>query len=202
MKTIIPSILFFITHFSPLHAQSAPDITPADAITRSLAPSTRGSKNIERTQIFSRAHYQELNPGIDPGTRCIRIVAAGSQVQATVNVDAAAQVSFDNIRFKIDSVELADQTSVLQLNAIVQALKQLGTDSSFIIEGHTCDLGADAHNQQLSENRALAVGKFFRRNGVQCELVTLGYGEQEPANSNDSEAQRSKNRRVVIRKKA
>lgn len=183
----------------PSHAQ---EFVPAKDIAKQLNQSVRGGKVEQRTQQFSNAAYKELNPNLEASTRGIVIVQTGGQQQATVNVDASAAMTFENIRFKIDSIELADEASVRQLIAIAEALKENGKDKSFVIEGHTCDLGADAHNQNLSEKRSLAVGMFFRKQGVSCELVPFGFGESDPAMANSSEAKRKANRRVVVRRKA
>jgi outer membrane protein OmpA-like peptidoglycan-associated protein len=180
----------------------AQEFVPAKDIAKKLNQSVRGGKVEQRTQQFSNEAYKELNPTLEASTRGIIIVQTGGQQQATVNVDASAAMTFENIRFKIDSVELADEASARQLIAIAEALKEIGNGKSFVIEGHTCDLGADGHNQNLSEKRSLAVGLFFRKQGVDCELVPLGFGEKDPANANSSEAQRQANRRVVVRRKA
>lgn len=180
----------------------AQEFVPAKDIAKQLNQSVRGGKVEQRTQQFSSKTYKELNPNLEASTRGIIIVQTGGQEQATVNVNASAAMTFENIRFKIDSIELADEASARQLIAIAEALKEIGNDKSFVIEGHTCDLGDESHNQKLSEKRSLAVGLFFRKQGVTCELVPFGFGEKEPVNANSSETQRQTNRRVVVRRKA
>ena len=66
------------------------------------------------------------------------------------------------------------------------------------IVGHTCDMGPESYNQNLSERRAKAVRDFLVNEvGVDSNrLSTAGYGETRPAYPNDSEANRQKNRRV------
>jgi len=175
----------------------AGEIIAAEEIEHLLTPkrSLKGPK--ERTQAFSDEAYRSLNKGEDPATRGIKIVKTSEGQEATVAVDTSATVSFDNVRFKIDSTELADAVSAKQLEEIAKALSKFGA-RTFVLEGHTCDLGDEAHNQKLSENRALAVGRFLRSRGVSCVLVPFGYGERDPKNLNDSEASREQNRRVVI----
>jgi outer membrane protein OmpA-like peptidoglycan-associated protein len=49
------------------------------------------------------------------------------------------------------------------------------------ITGHTDSTGSDAHNQQLSEQRANSVASYFRsRQVVPQRLVTEGFGERFP----------------------
>jgi outer membrane protein OmpA-like peptidoglycan-associated protein len=195
--SILTFVAFLIT---PSLAQ---EIIPAKDIAKKLNESVRGGKVEQRTQQFSNQAYKELNPTLEPASRGIAIVpTGGGQQQASVNVDASAAMTFENIRFKIDSIDLADEASARQLVAIAEALKEIGVEKSFVIEGHTCNLGADVHNQKLSERRSLAVGLFFRKQGVKCELVPFGFGEKDPQNANNSEADRQTNRRVVVRRKA
>jgi len=73
---------------------------------------------------------------------------------------------------------------------------------SFGIEGHTDNVGGDAHNQALSEKRALAVKAYLVAAGVDAgRLSTQGFGASKPVASNDTELGRSQNRRVEVVKK-
>jgi outer membrane protein OmpA-like peptidoglycan-associated protein len=75
--------------------------------------------------------------------------------------------------------------------------------ASFLVEGHTCDLGAESYNHRLSERRATAILSYLKRHGVRDDqLVQAPFGEAEPVAPNTNEANRSKNRRVVIRRMA
>ena len=68
------------------------------------------------------------------------------------------------------------------------------------VEGHTDDVGGAERNQQLSEDRALAVAKYLSEHGVEANrLQSQGYGLSKPIASNKSEAGRAKNRRVQFR---
>lgn len=67
------------------------------------------------------------------------------------------------------------------------------------LEGHTCNIGSEAYNQGLSERRAKAVAKYLTDKGVSPEGVrAVGYGETQPAFSNETKESRAKNRRVQI----
>ena len=68
------------------------------------------------------------------------------------------------------------------------------------ISGHTDDVGPDDTNQSLSENRANAVAKFLQSLGVPLELIsTIGYGESQPSQSNETADGRALNRRVELK---
>ncbi|MEQ8881856.1 MAG: OmpA family protein [Cyclobacteriaceae bacterium] len=64
------------------------------------------------------------------------------------------------------------------------------------IVGHTCDLGADAYNMQLSKKRAEAISKMV---GDPINISSISYlGETEPLVPNTAEPNRVKNRRVNL----
>lgn len=67
------------------------------------------------------------------------------------------------------------------------------------IVGHTDSMGSEDYNQQLSEQRASGVSKYFASLGIkQQRLGSYGYGEHHPIADNDTEVGRALNRRVEI----
>lgn len=82
------------------------------------------------------------------------------------------------------------------LDAVVDVL---GKNSSIRLEiqGHTDDKGSDAYNKKLSHQRAEAVRKYLVGHGVDPSRLDFhGYGEERPLVANDSDSNRSLNRRV------
>ena len=70
----------------------------------------------------------------------------------------------------------------------------------FMIEGHTDSSGPKAFNQKLSEMRAMSVKEYLVDNGItSSRLMTVGYGEDKPADSNSTRKGRIKNRRVEFK---
>lgn len=69
------------------------------------------------------------------------------------------------------------------------------------IAGHTDAVGPAAYNQRLSEARARAVQRYLvEQAGLAPErFTTVGYGESQPLNSNDTPTGRTLNRRVAFR---
>ena len=67
------------------------------------------------------------------------------------------------------------------------------------LEGHTDSLGDDAYNMGLSRRRANSVKKYVVENfNINASRIsTVGYGASKPVASNDTDAGRQKNRRVV-----
>jgi outer membrane protein OmpA-like peptidoglycan-associated protein len=67
------------------------------------------------------------------------------------------------------------------------------------VGGYTDNVGTDAMNQTLSENRAGAVRDYLVQQGVTNTAVTaIGYGNSEPVASNSDAGGRQQNRRVEL----
>jgi OmpA-OmpF porin, OOP family len=104
------------------------------------------------------------------------------------------------ILFDTDSDHLKAE-SKSTLDSLVAAAQAQPT-WSFGIEGYTDNVGGDAHNQTLSEKRALSVKSYLVAAGVDAgRLTTQGFGASKPVGSNDTELGRSQNRRVEVVKK-
>ncbi len=72
-------------------------------------------------------------------------------------------------------------------------------NTSLLIVGHTDTDGTAEYNQALSERRATAAMQYLTQFGVAPARVrTTGRGEAEPVFSNDTDAERERNRRVEV----
>jgi len=70
---------------------------------------------------------------------------------------------------------------------------------SIEVDGYTDNVGADAMNQTLSENRASTVRTYLVEQGVTTNSVSAkGFGNTLPVASNDNAAGRKDNRRVEL----
>lgn len=71
--------------------------------------------------------------------------------------------------------------------------------SNVTVIGHTDSTGTDAVNNPLSLNRAASVRDYLSSRGVASSRVAIdGRGSREPIASNDTAANKAKNRRVEI----
>lgn len=72
-------------------------------------------------------------------------------------------------------------------------------DIDIVLEGHTDSRGTAAYNQGLSERRVAAVRKvMIDRFKVQADRISVkGFGESQPIASNETDAGRAQNRRVM-----
>ncbi|MCI0330756.1 MAG: OmpA family protein [candidate division Zixibacteria bacterium] len=69
------------------------------------------------------------------------------------------------------------------------------------VGGHTDATGSDAHNLNLSEQRATAVRNYLVEKGVKAEnLFVKGYGETTPIADNKTVSGRAQNRRVELKR--
>jgi outer membrane protein OmpA-like peptidoglycan-associated protein len=116
-----------------------------------------------------------------------------------------AYIAPADVLFDFDRSDLrADARTALQ--AIVGDLTVRTPNAAITVEGHTDDVGDDAYNQRLSEQRADAVATWLISDGGinAHRITTTGHGETLPAAPNrhadgrDEPAGRAINRRVVI----
>jgi len=108
------------------------------------------------------------------------------------------KITFDSgILFAVNSSEL-NENSKQNLRDMSETLKKY-EDTNILIEGHTDSTGEDDYNQKLSERRANSVSGYLKTMGVAgARITTVGYGEKQPIDSNETEAGRAQNRRVEV----
>lgn len=113
-------------------------------------------------------------------------------------VDEGIKVTFESgILFETGKAVLSE-SSKTALTKFAGTLKEY-MDTNVMIYGHTDNTGNDGINQPLSENRAAAVRDYLVAQGVSSSRITTkGMGSTSPVESNDTEAGRSKNRRVEV----
>lgn len=106
--------------------------------------------------------------------------------------------AFKNVLFETGSATLLP-VSGQELDRLLELLTKAG-QLRVQIAGHTDDIGTEADNLRLSEQRAIAVRQYLIDGGIDASRIsTLGYGENRPVTSNDTEAGRAKNRRTTFR---
>ncbi len=106
-----------------------------------------------------------------------------------------------NLKFVADSAQLLPEETE-RIASIATMLKQAldQTDFTFLVEGHTADVGKPEGEMLLSVQRAQAVIEALIKNGVPKSVFTYqGFGGTKPEQSNATAEGRAQNRRVVIR---
>lgn len=100
-----------------------------------------------------------------------------------------------NVFFETGSAALLPE-SIGELNHLKELLEN-HPSLRIRINGHTDDVGSEADNLTLSENRARAVYDWLVAQGIPADRLGFkGFGESSPIDSNDTEEGRRNNRRV------
>ena len=103
----------------------------------------------------------------------------------------------NDILFDVNSAVLSTQAmqTLKDLNRVLKKYPK----NRIVVQGFTDSTGSDAYNKTLSTQRAQAVYNYLIANGLKTLSITyIGYGESNPIASNDTEAGRAQNRRVVL----
>lgn len=111
-------------------------------------------------------------------------------------VEEGINVTFEEgVLFGYDQSQLGSE-STKKLTDLAGILNKY-PDTYILIEGHTDSKGSEEYNLDLSKRRAQAVSNYLQGVNVKDNRIkTAFYGEAQPKFSNDSEADRAKNRRV------
>ena len=106
-------------------------------------------------------------------------------------IEITEKVMFDTGKatIKVDSHAL--------LKDVATVLRDTPSVSKLRVEGHTDDVGKDAANKKLSQQRADSVKAFLVDVGIDgARLEAVGYGEEKPVADNATDEGKEKNRRV------
>lgn len=121
---------------------------------------------------------------------------------AGVDVNALGcpeSVVLQDVNFEFDSAQLTPNAQNV-LNGVAERLVN-NPDVRVSIEGHTDSRGSDQYNKDLSQRRAESVATYLNQRGVEANRMrAVGYGEERPVATNDTEEGRFQNRRVEDRK--
>lgn len=121
----------------------------------------------------------------------------GTGVSVVRDGDNINLVMPGNITFPTSKSSLkADFYAVLDSVALV--LEEF-EKTVIVVSGYTDNVGTDASNQQLSEDRAETVADYLKGKEIKAvRFDTVGFGERNPVADNNTEEGRALNRRVEI----
>lgn len=112
-------------------------------------------------------------------------------------IEVGSSITLRNVFFETAKWDLKEESTV-ELDKLVMLMGE-NPKMRVLLEGHTDDVGSDAANQKLSENRAKAVYDYLVQHGVAAaRLQYKGYGESKPIADNTTEEGRAQNRRTVF----
>lgn len=107
-------------------------------------------------------------------------------------------LTLENLRFAADSPELLPGEDA-RLARIAEALRALPSGQSFLVIGHTADVGSAESQLSLSLERARRVSAALAARGIDPGRFAVdGRGGTEPIGDNSTEEGRALNRRVEI----
>ncbi len=107
-------------------------------------------------------------------------------------------VVMNNIQFAVNSAALL-AAGKTELDKLATLMKQ-NTSMEILLSGHTSSEGAAGLNRELSLKRVRSCKDYLTSKGVDDGRITIkGFGPDSPIASNDTEADRAKNRRVEMK---
>ncbi|EIK54726.1 OmpA [Stutzerimonas stutzeri TS44] len=131
----------------------------------------------------------------------LRKATAGTGIEVQRQGDDIKLIMPGAITFQTGSTELSP-AAAFNLDKLATSVRQYG-DNNIEVTGHTDSIGSNASNIELSQRRAISVGKYLIAQGIEKSRIQVyGAGPSQPVASNGVEEGRAQNRRVEIKLKA
>ncbi len=121
-----------------------------------------------------------------------------SKLESLLNNEAESIFVFDHVNFETGAANLT-ALSRYELDFLVEALNRY-PNMRIELAGHTDNTGDDEFNMNLSQERADAVYDYLVNKGIdESRLLSVGFGETQPIDTNDTEQGREQNRRTEFK---
>jgi len=112
-------------------------------------------------------------------------------------IQPGERVILRNIFFEFASAKLLDESKA-ELQQLIKFLND-NPEVNVSITGHTDNIGTQAYNLNLSQERARAVVEYLLNDGIVATRVSYkGLGSSEPIADNETEEGRAQNRRTEM----
>lgn len=180
-----------------------------DAAVNNSGPRTTKYTNKTGGKKYTIGKYEEAtdyyvnrqqNSDISPAERVVMAPAADLPADMTTEEQRTSLplvIEVSDVLFEFDKWVIK-ATFVPELDRWVEYFQNNPLVTADIY-GYTDSTGPETYNQKLSERRAEAVVNYMVERGIKLErLTTKGFGESQPATSNDTLEGRQKNRRVEL----
>lgn len=168
---------------------SVPDAVPVPG-----AGTTGTSASLPSVQVPAGAVPQPASPAATPVPAVQQAVNHCQQQLDAAMRDQTILFETNQAVIKRTSVPLLDN-----LSGIIRACQADLGASAIRVSGHTDNVGNDAYNLKLSQQRADAVKAYLVGTGVTGGLLqSMGYGESQPVVSNATAEGRAQNRRITF----
>ncbi|MEO8159208.1 MAG: OmpA family protein [Betaproteobacteria bacterium] len=187
-----------------LQRQSEASLRSAEASQRQSDASLRSAEASQREAATDRqaANVAQLNAEaarqqtLDAEGRARQLEGQLRDMEAK-KTDRGMVITLGDVLFDTNQAQLKSggMRNVQKLADFVKQYPQ----RNVMIEGFTDGTGSNSRNQELSDNRALAVRTALLDMGIgAARIKSRGYGESYPVAGNDTAAGRQLNRRVEI----
>ncbi|MEW6051751.1 MAG: OmpA family protein [Candidatus Zixiibacteriota bacterium] len=146
--------------------------------------------------------WVEVVPFNGGGDYYITLIAKESmkqEVTASGMLDALNRDGHVTLYINFDFGKSVIKTESMPIVEQIIQMMKANESLELNVEGHTDSVGDSKSNQVLSEGRAKAVVGAIVFGGIDMKrLSAVGFGEEKPIASNDTEEGRAKNRRVEL----
>jgi len=138
-----------------------------------------------------------IGKSMDNQAQKIEQVLPGAEVVRTEEGINLILDEKSNVTFEYNKSSLTP-TAKENLNKLIEVFKEF-PDTNLLIVGYTDNVGSQAYNLPLSEQRAKSVKDYLIQHGIAASrLTSVGRGMEEPIASNATPEGRAANRRVEI----
>lgn len=138
-----------------------------------------------------------------PAPEPVRVIEAPCAISVPDNVvdlsgcEIDETILLEGVYFAVDSATLND-TAKETLAEVADALTRRD-DLTVEVRGHTDATASDTYNLKLSIRRAEAIKRYLVDAGIDADRLKVeGFGESQPAASNDTAEGRARNRRAEL----
>ena len=206
MDTFADTMTLLLTFFILLYSISAVDSEKLKQLSEALQYSLTGESSIEEVQSID-----DLKVELEKGTKYEDLAAKLNEIieQNSLTDEIKIREEDRGIVLELDESILFDSgkadikpSSIPILDTISKIINE--TDNEIVAEGNTDDVPVKNaefdSNWELSTKRALSIVKYLIENkNINPNRISIkGYGEFNPIAPNDTQENKSKNRRVDI----
>ncbi|HTD22058.1 MAG TPA: OmpA family protein [Terriglobales bacterium] len=150
------------------------------------------------TAATAQVKFSVANMRYDIGLDNVSVSVASQQFSVKEEAGKIGITLNDAVLFDFNKYDLKPAAEAV-LAEIKSTIIDKHPSGKVVVEGYTDDVGGDAYNLELSDQRAKSVAAWLQQHGLESSrLKTQGYGKARPKFPNNSSRNRAKNRRVEI----
>ncbi len=196
-RTLVPlAVLALLAFLGYRYCGKAPEEAPTAVATPTATPAPVAMSVAGLGEFIEKALPNGVKLRIPSNGVESKLIAFIEDVNR--KVDKETWFSFDRLEFETNSAVLKP-TSAEQLHNMSEILKAY-PHVDLKLGGYTDNVGDDAYNLKLSQDRANTTMQEIVKLGIdKSRLAAEGYGEQHPVADNSTEEGRQHNRRIDVR---